>query len=221
MASKLNITQILSEDVLIYVILDMGLIERYGKNAAEIMTRSFSAGAKIFQLRHKGIFEKKLFEEASALARIAKDIGALLIVNDSLSVALASGANGVHLGEEDLPITAARAISSKDFIIGASARSIERARRAQEEGANYIGYGAMFPTQTKENIVMGSIAELKKMMTSVKIPIFCLGGINENNIFSIVDAGCKRICVASAVIMAEDIEKTTRNLLNAMKGTPN
>lgn len=203
-------------DIRLYVILDISLLMQLGRGAIAVMEQAFSGGADIFQLRHKGATEKTLYSEATMLVPVAKKLGVPFIVNDSLSVALASGADGVHLGEDDLPISAARQIAPQGFIIGASASSVNSAIAAEENGADYIGYGAIFPTQTKYDAQKGSIDELKKIMRSVKIPVFALGGINTENLSRLLEIGCRRVCVASGIIGTQHPNNSAQKIKNIL-----
>ena len=204
------------KDIKLYVIIDMKLISEAGFSAVDVLKAAFRGGTRMFQLRHKGVGERVLFHEAQELSRVAHELGALFIVNDSVSVALSTGADGVHLGENDLPIHAARKICPDDFIIGASAGSLERALQAEKEGASYVGYGAIFPTTTKEKPCPGSLDELVKINKVLNVPVFAIGGINEENVVEVTRVGVKRICVASAVIKSENPELTAKKLLEAL-----
>ncbi len=196
----------------IYVILDIPLLEKLGRNPREVMLRAVEGGARIFQIRHKDADDLPVYQLAVELVHLAEQLDALLIINDRLDVALAAGAHGVHLGETDLPIFAARKLAGGNFIIGASARTVARAKQAQYEGADYIGYGAMFATSTKTDARPGSVETLKAIMASVEIPVYAIGGINAENVRVIKSAGCNRVCIGSGIIAADDIENTTRQI---------
>ncbi|RKZ25779.1 thiamine phosphate synthase, partial [bacterium] len=142
---------------------------------------------------------------------------AIFIVNDSLSVALAVGADGVHLGEDDLPVYAARKIVPENFIIGASVSSVENALKVEREGADYIGYGAIFDTNTKPDAHRGKIEVLKKIQSAVEIPVFAIGGINRKNVLKIVKAGCKRVCMASGIIFEKDIASAVKKIFKILE----
>ncbi len=201
----------------LYIILDIPLLENLGKNSVDVMEQLFYGGAKIFQLRHKGVFEKELYDEAMPLSATAKKLGAIFIVNDSLSVALAANADGVHLGEDDLPIAAARKIAPKNFIIGASVSSVKSAMNAAQNGADYIGYGAIFQTNTKVDAANGKIDELQKIMQAVKIPVFAIGGINKDNIFNLIEIGCNRVCIASGILTQNNVKYAANEILKYLK----
>ncbi|MCD6595163.1 thiamine phosphate synthase [bacterium] len=201
------------DDVNIYVILDISLIEKFDKNPVDVMKSANDGGAKIFQLRYKGATEGEIYRIGAELAPVAKDLGAIFIINDSLSVAMALRSDGVHLGEDDLPIFAARKIAGNNFIIGASASSVEVAMQAEKEGASYIGYGAVFSTTTKKNTCPGSIDGLKQVMKAVNIPVFPLGGINADNADKIAKIGCRKVCIASGIIAQQNVKIETEKII--------
>ncbi|RKZ32358.1 thiamine phosphate synthase [bacterium] len=208
-------------EISLYVILDIPLLEKLGKNPEYIMRETYFSGARMFQLRHKEADEGEIYRIAKRLLPIAKELGALFIINDSLSVALASNSDGVHLGETDLPLAVARKLvekfhSGQDFIIGASVSSLEIALRAQKQGATYLGYGSIFETRTKDNPIPGSIEELKSIIDSVDIPTFAIGGINEQNVNQIVNAGCRKVCVASGIIARKNPGKSAQEIYDIL-----
>ncbi len=167
-------------------------------------------GADAIQLRHKTLPRGELL----ALARHLRAVigGALFIVNDHVDIALLSGADGVHLGPHDLSVTAARRIAGAQLLIGASASTVERARQAVEEGADYFGSGPAFATPIKaEKPVLGprGIAAIAR---EVSVPVFAIGGIDETNIGQLTAAGLHRVSVIRAVGDAPDPEQAARRL---------
>ncbi len=205
------------DDIRLYVILDIPTLHRAKRDAADIMREVYPLGVRVFQLRHKSVSSGELYREAVHLVDVARELGALLIVNDDLSVALASDADGVHLGEEDLPVSAARRIAPEGFIIGASASSIASAIQAERDGADYIGYGALFPTETKRDAKAGKLDELVEIVNEVDIPVFAIGGIDEDNVEEVVKAGCGRVCVASGIILAKSPSRAVKNIIGALE----
>ncbi len=204
-------------DVRLYVILDMPLLRRCGRDPLDVFWRAYRGGARMFQIRYKGVLEGELYRCAASIASEVRKTDALLIVNDSLSVALAVGADGVHLGSDDLPVAAARSVAGEGFIIGASTCSVDDAIAAQGQGADYIGYGAVFPTATKADAKLGSLDELKKVLAAVSIPVFPLGGINEGNVGMVASVGVDRVCVGSGVICADDPERAAAAIISALE----
>ena len=205
----------------IYVILDIPVIRGAGREPESVMEQAAGGGAKIFQLRYKGVDDGVLYEYAVKLAELARELGVMFIVNDRIGVALAAGADGVHLGEDDLPISAARKIAGENFVIGASARSFEAARRAEREGASYIGYGAIFPTGTKSDAVPGSIDTLLEIAQKVRIPVYAIGGINGDNVGKLVSYGIRRVCVGAGIIAAGDVYEATRTIWETINNEEN
>jgi len=204
-------------DEKLYVIIDIPMLNRINREPETVIRRAFDCGARLFQLRHKSILDGQLCDEAGRLCIFAHEVGAKFIVNDSVSVALAIDADGVHLGEDDLPISKARKIMGDDFFIGASASSMDIATKAEKASADYIGYGAMFETSTKSDTTHGSFEELERIIDCIQIPVFPLGGINLKNIGKIIDTGCYRACVSSAIIMSENPGETVSKILDILQ----
>ena len=165
-----------------------------GKDFYVCIEEAIKGGVKIVQLREKNISTKDFYEKALKVKEICKNYGALFIINDRLDIAQAVGADGVHLGQSDMPIEKAREILKDKFLIGATARNVEEAKRAELLGADYIGSGAIFGTNTKDNAKKLEMEELKKIVASVKIPVFAIGGINIDNVGILKNIGLQGIC---------------------------
>ena len=133
-------------------------------------------------------------------------------------MALASDADGLHIGQDDLPVTVARRLLPVDKILGVSARILDEAKKANNEGADYLGIGAIFPTSTKEGAVAMGIDNLKQIRRAIDIPLVAIGGINQSNLKSVIKAGADAAAVISAIMSAEDIEKATRELIEIYGG---
>ena len=174
---------------------------------------AIKGGVKIVQLREKNISTKDFYEKALKVKEICKNYGVLFIINDRLDIAQAVGADGVHLGQSDMPIEEARKILKDKFLIGATARNIEEAKRAELLGADYIGSGAIFGTSTKDNAKKLEMEELKKIVASVKIPVFAIGGININNVGILKNIGLQGICSVSGILSEKDCKKAVENIL--------
>ena len=174
---------------------------------------AIKGGVKIVQLREKNISTKDFYEKALKVKEICKNYGALFIINDRLDIAQVVGADGVHLGQSDMPIEKAREILKDKFLIGATARNVEEAKRAELLGADYIGSGAIFGTSTKDNAKKLEMEELKKIVTSVKIPVFAIGGININNVSSLKNIGLQGICAVSGILSEKDCKKAVDMML--------
>ena len=184
-----------------------------GKDFYACIEEAIKGGAGIVQLREKNISTKDLYEKALKVKEICKNYGALFIINDRLDIAQAVGADGVHLGQSDMPIEKARKILKDKFLIGATARNIEEAKRAELLGADYIGSGAIFGTSTKDNAKKLEMEELKKIVASVKIPVFAIGGININNVGILKNIGLQGICSVSGILSEKDCKKAVELML--------
>ena len=197
-----------------YVIADEGLVERSDQPSFEaLISAILRGGATAIQLRGKTVSACDLVAHGKRIRALSGDTGALLIINDRLDVALASGAHGVHLGADDLPLAAARRISPAGFIIGASVDTPDQAREAETLGADYLGAGPVFPTETKatSNPVIGP-AGLEPIVKAVSIPVVGIGGIGPENIREVTATGAAGAAVASAVVLSPDPEAVVRAL---------
>ena len=175
-------------------------------------------GADVVQLRHKQLARGRLLELAVALAAMVHAAGRLFIVNDHLDIALLAGADGVHLGADDLPPEAARRLVPAGFVIGASASTPELARAAVAAGADYLGAGPAFATPVKpEKAVIGPEG-VAAVAAAVEVPVFAIGGIEAGNAARLVAAGVRRVCVIGGIAGAADPEEATRRLKAAIAG---
>ena len=162
------------------------------------------AGVDLFQLRDKQAEGARLMQYARAAVEALSDTAAKLIVNDRVDVALASGAAGVHLGQDDMSLSDARAISSGRLLVGISTHDIEQAIQAEQQGADYIGCGPTFPSQTKSFDAFAGTAFLQQAAQRVTLPIFAIGGIKLDNLDGVMQAGCTRVAVSGAIHHAAD-----------------
>ena len=183
------------------------------KDFYSCIEEAIKGGVKIVQLREKNISTKDFYEKALKVKEICKNYGVLFIINDRLDIAQAVGADGVHLGQSDMPIEEARKILKDKFLIGATARNIEEAKRAELLGADYIGSGAIFGTSTKDNAKKLEMEELKKIVASVKIPVFAIGGININNVGILKNIGLQGICAVSGILSEKNCKKAVDIML--------
>ena len=184
-----------------------------GKDFYVCIEEAIKGGVKIVQLREKNISTKDFYEKALKVKEICKNYGVLFIINDRLDIAQAVGADGVHLGQSDMPIEKAREILKDKFLIGATARNVEEARKAELLGADYIGSGAIFGTNTKDNAKKLETEELKKIVASVKIPVFAIGGINIDNVSNLKNIGLQGICAVSGILSEKDCKKAVDMML--------
>ncbi|MDI6800613.1 MAG: thiamine phosphate synthase [Thermodesulfovibrionales bacterium] len=173
-------------------------------------------GIKWVQYREKNRTRRGIFYEAVKLRELTKKFNACLIINDHADIALAADADGVHLGQCDLPIREARKIVGHDKIIGVSTHSLSEALEAEREGADYIGFGSVFHTDTKEDIIIQGVDALREVTNSVKIPVIAIGGINPDNVKSVFDTGCYGVAVSSGFLKG-DIKENARRFLGVIK----
>ena len=178
---------------------------------------ALAGGATILQLREKNKSTMKYIELAEEVHALTKKYNVPLIIDDRIDVALAVGAEGVHLGKEDMPIATARKILGDDFIIGATAKTVPWALEAYEDGADYLGVGAIYPTTTKVKTVLTSIETLADICKAVPIPVNAIGGLNKNNIGVLAGIPIAGICVVSAIMKAESPKTEANILLNIAK----
>ena len=184
-----------------------------GRSHAELAARAVAGGADAIQLRDKTLSGRALFDAAFAIREVTHDAGALFIVNDRLDVALAAGADGVHLGESDLPIGEARRLAPPGFIIGASVGSVATAIRAAAEGADYLALSPTFATGSKDHAGPGrGLATLAEIRTAVALPLVAIGGITAENVADVIAAGADGVAVISAVVGKDDVTAAARDL---------
>lgn len=178
----------------------------------EQVEEALQGGVTLVQLREKRLSKEQLIEEARRITALCHRYGVPLIVNDDYEAALAAGADGVHVGIEDAPVAAIRARAGKDFIIGATAKTVEQAQRAEHEGADYLGVGAVFPSPTKQSAIRITNEQLREICASVTIPAVAIGGITQKNVASLKGSDMAGIAVVSAIFGADDILAAARSL---------
>ena len=184
-----------------------------GRSHAELAARAVAGGADVVQLRDKNLSGRDLFSAALAIREITSDAGALFIVNDRLDIALASGADGVHLGAGDLPIREARRIAPAGFIIGASVGSTATAVQAAAQGADYVALSPTFATGSKNDAGPGhGLTMLSEIRTAVSLPLVAIGGITADNVGDVIAAGADGIAVISAFVGEADVTAAARDL---------
>jgi thiamine-phosphate pyrophosphorylase len=181
-----------------------------GRSDLEVLEAVIQGGAKIIQLREKEYSKRDLYHLALKFREITASAGVLLIINDHLDLALAVEADGVHLGQDDLPPQVARKLAP-NLLIGASTHSLEQALRAQKDGADYINIGPIFSTKTKESAkhLLGpeAITEISPM---IEVPLTVMGGITVTNIDQVISAGARKIAMVTAITQADNIAETVR-----------
>ncbi|MCE5336179.1 MAG: thiamine phosphate synthase [Desulfobacteraceae bacterium] len=190
-----------------------------GRSDPEVLEGIIAGGARIVQLREKDLCERDFFRLAEIYRERTARAGILLIINDRVDVAIAVGADGVHLGQDDFPVPAARRIAP-DLLIGASSHNLEEALRAQEEGADYVNIGPIFQTGTKQGIehFLGPEA-IGEIAPHLSIPFTVMGGIKESNVGLVIAMGAKKVAVVTAVTQAPDIAEALRSFRDRMKSS--
>lgn len=196
------------------VVTDAGLAQP--RSVLEVVSLALSAGARAIQLRNKGDSPRELAALGHALRGPTRDAGALLFVNDRLDLALAVGADGVHLGPEDLPVRAVRAVAPSGFLIGRSADDPEVARVAVADGVDYIGCGTVYSTSTKADAggVIG-LAGLRRVVESVPVPVVAIGGITPQRTADVAATGAAGVAVVGAVMAVSDPAAAVRSLMES------
>ena len=174
-------------------------------------------GTTVIQLREKDCSSREFYELGLRVKKITERYNAPLIINDRVDIALAVGAAGVHVGQGDLPCKVVREIVGPDMIVGVSAATIDEAVQAEEDGADYLGVGAMYATATKTDTRPVSMEELLKIRAAVKIPIVVIGGINKQTLGNFKGTGVDGLAVVSAIVAQPDPEAAARELLRMWK----
>jgi len=190
----------------LYVITDRRL-----KSEIESVREALEGGATSIQLRIKNAPTGEMIKIGKEIRELTKEYDALYFVDDRLDVALATDADGVQLGPEDMPISLAKEIGP-NLIIGASVYSLEEALKAEKEGADYLGAGSVFPTPTKRDVKVIGLEGLKRIVESVKIPVVAIGGINHKNARDVLKTGVDGIAIISAIMGAEDVKRATEEM---------
>lgn len=196
----------------LYPIIDSSLISP--ADVEKTATDIINGGAKIIQLRAKGLSSREFLQSAFTVRKITKDRGVIFIVNDRVDIALIVGADGVHLGQDDLPVKEARRLLENDKIIGYSTHNIREALEAEKLPLSYISFGPIFPTKTKPDAQtpkgLKGLAEVRK---AVKIPIVAIGGITETNMIHVLKQGADSAAMISEVLTSPDIPKKVKKLI--------
>lgn len=204
-----------SLDMTLYFITDST-----GFEEEELLRRvreALEGGASILQLREKNKTTREYMALAQKVHELTKQYGVPLIIDDRLDVAMAVDAEGVHLGQSDLPIHIARKIFGEEKIIGATAKTVEQAEEAYRQGADYLGVGAIYPTTTKVKTVITSTEMLEKICRTVPIPVNAIGGLTKDNVDVLTGIPIAGICVVSAIMKAGSPKKAAQELKAAAK----
>ena len=178
----------------------------------EAVEQAILGGCTMIQLREKNISSLDFYRQSVEVKKVTEQYHVPFIINDRIDIAIAVNADGVHIGQSDIPAAIARDLIGTDMLLGVSAASVKEAVQAANDGADYLGVGAMFPTGTKTDANYVSIEELKKIRHAVNLPIIAIGGINKGNIKQFHDTGINGLAVVSAIIAQPDIQKTAAEM---------
>ncbi|OGG52829.1 MAG: thiamine-phosphate diphosphorylase [Candidatus Handelsmanbacteria bacterium RIFCSPLOWO2_12_FULL_64_10] len=200
----------------LYVIVDPEAAR--GRDLVGVTAAAVRGGADAVQLRAKGMGGRALYETACALREVCRAGGAVFIVNDRADVAAAADADGVHVGQEDLPVAQVRRAVGPGRIVGASAKTVDLAVQAVREGADYLGVGAMFASPTKPGSSVIGPEGLREIRAAVRATIVGIGGVDAGNAGLVMRAGADGVAVISAVVGAEDVEAAARRIKEAIRG---
>ena len=202
-------------DYSIYLVTDNDCIGE--RPLLECVEEALKGGVTVVQYRAKNADGGEMYRKALELKKLCDGYKVPLIINDRVDVALAVGAAGVHVGQSDLPCTVARKLASqygrKNFLVGVSAHNPEEALQAEADGADYLGCGAVFGTQTKNNVGKLGLANLKAIREAVKLPMVGIGGITANNYAEVLATGANGAAVVSGILAAEDIKQETEKFV--------
>jgi len=203
-------------DYTLYLVTDRQLMSC--DSLTEAVEQAILGGCTMIQLREKELPSLEFYNQAVAVKQVTDKYHIPLIINDRIDIAMAVQATGVHIGQHDLPAAAVRKVIGENMLLGVSASSIAEAIQAQQDGADYLGVGAMFPTGTKTDAESVSMEELQKIRTAVSLPIVVIGGINKGNAGRFKPMGIDGLAVVSAIIAQSDIKAAAAELKDLFCG---
>lgn len=207
--------KLINEMMRLYAVTDRSWLR--GQTLLKQVEQALVGGATLVQLREKELDEDAFLREAVDMAKLCHRYGVPLLINDNVEIARRSGADGVHVGQDDMEAASVRSILGSDMIVGVTAKTVEQALRAQEAGADYLGSGAVFGSSTKLNAKPMTKELLKSICNAVSIPVVAIGGINRNNILELSGADIAGVAVVSGIFAAEDIEAECRQLRSLVR----
>lgn len=202
-------------DYTLYLCTDRGLMT--ADTVEESVRLAVAGGCGVVQLREKEMSSAEFYRLAVNTKKITDEAGAALIINDRVDIALAADADGVHVGQSDLPATVVRRLIGPDKLLGVSVATLEQAKQAAADGADYLGVGAMYATQTKTDADIVTMEELRRIRAAVNIPIVVIGGINKNTLGNFKGMGIDGLAVVSAVVAQADITAAAKELIQLFK----
>ena len=198
------------DNLRLYAVTDRSWLR--GQTLMQQVEQALLGGATLVQLREKELEESAFLQEAVEMTRLCHRFGVPLLINDNVEIARKSGADGVHVGQEDMDASAVRGILGSGMIVGVTAKTVEQAKRAQDAGADYLGSGAVFGSSTKRNAKPMTKETLREICAAVRIPVVAIGGINRENAAGLAGTGIVGIAVVSGIFAAEDIERECKIL---------
>jgi len=201
----------LTKDLSIYLVTDCHLAG--GRPLVDIVEQAILGGATCIQLRDKELSSRELYQLALEMRELTRAKDVPLIINDRLDIALATGADGVHLGQDDLPAVVARRLIPPEMILGVSAETVQEAREARDAGASYLGVGAVFSTSTKADAGKPiGLKALAEVCSQVDLPVVGIGGIDAGNAARVIEAGAQGVAVVSCIVAAEQVAAAAREV---------
>ncbi len=198
------------EYMLLYAVTDRAWVG--AKTLYEQVEAALKGGVTCVQLREKEMGDEEFLQEAKEIHALCRQYGVPFIVNDNVEVAVACGAEGIHVGQEDMAAGDVRRRVGDEMLVGVSVHTVEEAKQAVADGADYLGLGAVFPTSTKTDVDQMPTETLRAICDAVDVPIVAIGGINKGNIGKLAGSGVDGVALVSAIFSAEDIEGTCREL---------
>lgn len=205
------------ESMLLYAVTDRKWVGK--QTLYEQVESALKGGVTCVQLREKELPHDDFLREAVEINKLCKEYKVPFIVNDNVDIAVECGADGVHVGQSDMGVAQTRKRIGDDMILGVSTQTVEQAKKAEAEGADYLGVGAIFQTKTKRDAESVSYQTLKQICGSVSVPVVAIGGIKKGNMRQLKGSGADGVAVISAVFAAEDIQKECAELKNISKET--
>ncbi|MDD6794513.1 MAG: thiamine phosphate synthase [Clostridiaceae bacterium] len=197
-------------DYKLYLVTDRDILK--GRDLKKAVEESILGGATLVQLREKDVTTREFYDIAVDIKEVTDKYNVPLIINDRIDIAQAIDADGVHVGQSDMPCDKARKILGKDKIIGVSVHTLDEAIKAENDGADYLGCGAVFSTSTKKDAIDVTYDCLKKIKENTKIPVVAIGGISDENINKLKGTNIDGVAIISAILAKDDIREATRKL---------
>jgi thiamine-phosphate pyrophosphorylase len=199
----------------LYVVIDREALG--ARDEIEVCRQAVRGGANVIQLRDKVRNKSLTLDSAKRLKEVCAPSDVPFIMNDDLDVALASGADGLHVGQEDIPVSEARRLLPIDVLLGCSTTTAKEALQAEADGADYVAVGSIYPTQSKSDITVVGLDRLREIREVVSLPVVAIGGINADNARAVIDAGADAVAVISAVTGSDDVERNARSIAERLE----